>query len=126
MLALRAYGADSLLLPAALLIACAGEPKLSARDAADANDTGRVLTPTNENERRLLRELPALPSGKAQRVGDTNVVAEEPYASASGKSCRALQVTSGPTRPASHRLACTDGKVWFFVPDIFGGDAAAE
>jgi hypothetical protein len=110
----------------ALLGACSADPALSPRDAADAIDTGRVLAPSSDSERKVLRELPALQSGKEMTVGDARVVAEEPYASASGKSCRALLLTLGSTRRASHRLACSDGGAWFFVPDVFSGNSVAE
>jgi hypothetical protein len=109
----------------AFLTACSSHVT-SARDAADANDTGRRLAPTNEGERKLLQALAALPNGKEQRVGADTVVAEAPYEAASGRTCRALSVTLGATRRALHRLACSDGRGWFFVPDVFGSNAAAE
>jgi len=108
----------------ASLIACSSHPGTSARDTADANDTGRTLAPSGEGERTLLAELSVLPSGTARRVGEATVVAEAAYVSASGRTCRALHLKrSGRTY---HRLACNDGKLWFFVPDVFGNDAAAE
>ncbi|HWA73940.1 MAG TPA: DVU3141 family protein [Polyangiaceae bacterium] len=121
----RAYRIRGFSLPLGLVLgACSADPALNARDAADAIDTGRVLVPASESERKVLSELSALPSGKELAVGDARVVAEEPYASASGKNCRALQLTSGPTRRASHRLACSEGGAWFFVPDVFSGGSA--
>ncbi len=110
----------------ALLIACSSEPMTSPRDAADANDTGRRLAPNGQTERALLSALPSLPSGNERRIGDASVIAEPPYGAASSRTCRALHITQGPTRKTSHRLACTDGSGWFFVPDIFGSNAAPE
>jgi hypothetical protein len=110
-----------LLLLAVVLNACSGPPAASARDVADANDTGRTLSPQTANERQLLQQLSQLPNGKAQRIGDTNVIADAPYSAASGHTCRAVQLTGGPKRTADHRLACTDGHAWFFVPDVFVG-----
>jgi hypothetical protein len=97
---------------------------VSPRDAADANDTGRVLAPANDSERKLLEALPRIQDGREQRVAEAKVVAEAPYASASGKTCRALRL--GSARGESRRLACSDGKAWFFVPDVFGSNAVAE
>jgi hypothetical protein len=84
------------------------------------------LGPTGESERTLLRQLSTLPSGKQQQVGDATVTAEAPYQSASGRTCRALHVTRGKQQPATQRLACSDGKSWFFVPDVFGSNAVTE
>lgn len=107
-----------------LLSSCAGQPETNPRDAADANDTGRRLAPTGEGERALLRQLGTLPSGAARRVGDADVLAEEPYQAASGRVCRALQLTRQQPTRVSRRLACNDGKAWFFVPNVFGSNAA--
>lgn len=122
----RAYGARLPMLLTALLIACSSTPATSARDAADANDTGRKLVPTSESERALLKQLSGLPNGKAQRVGDATIVAEPPYHAASGHLCRALSVTAGANQQASHRLACSDGQSWFFVPDVFGANVPRQ
>lgn len=95
---------------------------------ADANDTGRTVAARSEGERALLGKVPSLPSGVVTRVGSDSVSAEEPYTAASGRTCRALTITPAASRNATHRLACTDGRTWFFVPDVFGseGDAGAE
>lgn len=105
----------------ALTLACSSQPQTSARDAADADDTGRTLDAKTSSERAILRDLSALPSAKPQHVGDAVVVAEAPYEAASGRTCRALQVTAAG-KP-SRRLACSDGKAWFFVPEVFGVSA---
>lgn len=123
---LRAYTAGLFLLLLPGFGGCASEPALNARDAADASDTGRVLAPANDSERRLLEALPRLAEGREQRVAEAKVVAEAPYASASGKTCRAVHFLSGPRPSETHRLACSDGKSWFFVPDVLGGTAVAE
>lgn len=115
-----------LTLPTAFLGACSAQPATSPRDAADANDTGRVVAPASDSERRLLKELPTLQSGRGRSVGDAKVVAEAPYASASGKTCRAVHVTPSQARDVRHRLACSDGKSWFFVPDVFDGKVLPE
>jgi len=104
---------------AALLAACAATPQPTAREVADANDTGRRLTAQTDAERGVLREVASLPSGVARRVGNAQVTAESAYNSASGRTCRALALTI--SQHTVHRLACSDGQAWFFVPDVFGG-----
>jgi len=106
----------------AFFSACAAQPQASPRDVADANDTGGRLAPGGETDRNLLRQLTKLPSGAPQRVGDATVVAEPAYEAASGQTCRALHVTIA-NAAARHRLACSDGKAWFFVPDVFGSNS---
>ncbi len=91
----------------------------SARDVADANDTGRTVTPQTANERLLLQQISALPNGRPSRIGHANVVADAAYNAASGHTCRALRLTPSGARTPDHRLACTDGRGWFFVPDVF-------
>lgn len=118
----RALGLVSLMPFIASLSACAAQPPPSPRDVADANDTGMRLAANGDGERALLRELPKLPSGASQRVSDATVVAEPAYQAASGQTCRALHVTHG-NASARHRLACTDGQSWFFVPDVFGSNS---
>ncbi len=102
-----------------LALACSSAPRLSARDVADANDTGRALAAKSDDERGVLGRLAVLPSGKHERVGGATVMAEAPYTAASGRTCRALRLTQAPTQAARRRLACSDGKAWFFVPDVF-------
>jgi hypothetical protein len=119
----RALALVTLMLLVVSLSACAGQPPTSPRDEADANDTGRRLAPSGEGERALLGRLSKLPSDAPQRVGDATILAEPPYQAASGQTCRALHVTQGKA-VARHRLACSDGVTWFFVPDVFGSNAA--
>ena len=106
--------------------ACTSAPVLSARDAADANDTGQTLGAKSESERALLRELPSLPSGSSRRIGDSSVVASLPYAAASGRTCRSLAITPAGAGKTRRQLACTDGNDWFFVPDVFGAGMAVK
>ena len=72
----------------------------------------------------MLREVASLPSGVTRRVGNSNVVAETPYVAASGRTCRALQLSEPAPAQTLHRLACSDGKTWFFVPDVFGSNGS--
>ncbi len=114
----RGLGAVAL----ALCVACASVPPASPRDVADANDTGRTLSPASRGEREVLQRISQLPAGTAQRVGDDTVVADAPYAAASGRTCRALRLTVSKTGKVSHRVACNGGSAWFFVPDVFGSN----
>lgn len=104
----------------ASLIGCSVPPPVSPRDAADANDTGRRVAPNGEGERALLSQVSAFPSGALRQLGATSVVAEDPYQAASGRVCRALRLTREKSQQIV-RLACNDGKSWFFVPDVFAG-----
>lgn len=110
-----------LLLP----LACAATPQPSAREVADANDTGQALTAKTEQDRAVLREVAGLPSGVARRISGTDVIAEAPYVAASGRTCRALQLGAPTPAQTTHRLACSDGQSWFFVPDVFGSSSEA-
>jgi hypothetical protein len=106
-----------------LMAGCSSVPPPSARDLADANDTGQVLPPGTASERAILAKLPTLPSGERQVVDGTELVAEPIYLAASGRSCRAVHL--GGTEPR-HRVACRVSEGWAFVPDVFGfADGAA-
>lgn len=104
---------------AVLLVSCAGRPSVTARDAAEANDTGAAIRGQTDDERALLAQLPRLPTGKPQRVQGLSVVADEPYEAASGRRCRPLHVQAAGAAHGAPRLACSDGTSWFFVPDVF-------
>lgn len=112
--------------PVALVFACASAPPPSPRDVADANDTGRAVAAQSDVERELLRRVPQLPADVSVGVGRVNVVAEPAYAAASGRTCRALRWQESASGKASRRLACTSGREWFFVPDVFGPGTASK
>lgn len=123
----RASEGSRLSLAALLLpLACSSAPQPGVRDLADANDTGRSVGARSDDERALLARLGTLPSGKPERVGTTTILAEPAYAAASGRTCRALQLTQGPRSVSRARLACSKGDAWFFVPDVFEGDTTQE
>jgi hypothetical protein len=108
------------------LVACSTTPPLSARDAADASDTGQWIVPKTPTERYLLQRLPSMPTGAPERVGELSVTADATYTAASGRTCRPLELSTIRTHAISHRLACTKGAAWFFVPDVFANSAIAE
>lgn len=108
------------------LVACSSPKPLAARDVADANDTGRTLAARTQAEQQLLARVGSLPSGSAQQLSGLNVIAEPAYAAASGHTCRALSITPSSPSMERHRIACTDGKNWFFVPDVFGTGEGQE
>ena len=111
-------------LACSLLFACASAPSPSARDLADANDTGRRLNTSNAADAALLGQLSAWPDGATRRLGDATVIAQASYFAASGQTCRAVHLTPGQGRVSVDRLACCEGQKWFFVPDVFGGEGA--
>lgn len=90
----------------------------SPRDAADANDTGRRVSPSGEGERLLLDQAASLPDETPRKIGRATVVAEPSYGAASGRTCRALQIKDDAKPRPERRLICSDGKTWFFVPDV--------
>lgn len=110
----------------ALLSGCSSHALPSARDAADASDTGGTVAASSPDERTLLEHIASLPSGAPKQLGDTSVVAERPYDAASGRTCRAVELRSSHVGPTLHRLACAQGKSWVFVPDVFGQGAKTE
>ena len=114
----------SALLLLLLPLACSSVRQPTARDVADANDTGRAVPAVSATERQVLSRVAGLPSGIATRIGDATVNAEAPYAAASARSCRALHITLSTSQQTLDRVACNDGRVWFFVPDIFGAPGA--
>jgi hypothetical protein len=121
-LAVRSSGLSSVL----LAIACSSQPAASASDIASANDTGRTVTATNDGERALLKEVANLPSGASRQVQGLTVRAGKTYAAASGRTCRALTVTSSGSKAPTERLVCSDGASWFFVPDVMGGTGSED
>ena len=104
---------------------CAGE-KPNPRDAADANDTGSTLPARSPSEQSILQQVAQLPAGSPRTLGDAVVVADPAYHAASGRTCRALAITHGKAKQVAHRLACSEGAAWFFVPDVLGLEATAE
>ncbi len=107
------------------MFGCSKPPSIAAQDAADANDTGGALAAKSDNERALLREVGSLPTDKPRQIGEAAVVAGAPYTAASGRTCRALHLTEKGSTKSEGRLVCNNGKVWFFVPDVFGGELSA-
>jgi hypothetical protein len=119
----RVPGVWLAMLGAWLCLSCS-KPVIAARDAADANDTGRTLAARSEAERAVLLKIATLPNDTPQQVGNITVVAGPPYDAASGRTCRALRLKSAGAGGSSDRLACSVGGAWFFVPDVFAGSAA--
>ncbi|HEU5076601.1 MAG TPA: DVU3141 family protein [Polyangiaceae bacterium] len=71
-------------------------------------------------EAKVLERLDQLPVAEARPVDTLSVVADAPYAAASGKTCRRLTLTPlEPPKTSRTRLACKDGDRWAFVPSVF-------
>lgn len=116
----------ALLLP----LSCGGQPAISPRDVADANDTGRHLPAKNESEKTILRQVGELPTGVQRSIGDSTVVADAVYSAAvNGRKCRSLRIgpkLAAKDAPTRQRVACTEGEGWFFVPDVLGTDTVPQ
>ena len=71
-------------------------------------------------EAKVLAELERLPPAQERTIDSLSVVADAPYAAASGKTCRRLTMTSRkPPKTSRTRLACRNGDSWGFVPSVF-------
>jgi len=77
-------------------------------------------------EAKVLEQLERLPVAQARNVDTLSVVADAPYAAASGKTCRRLTLTPvEPPKTSRTRLACKDAgqhagaSAWGFVPSVF-------
>jgi len=71
-------------------------------------------------EAKVLARLDRFPVAEARSVDTVSVVADAPYAAASGKTCRRLTFTpSTPPKTSRTRLACKDADRWTFVPSVF-------
>jgi hypothetical protein len=67
----------------------------------------------------------ALVAGSAtngvQHLAGGKVVVDPPYQSASGRLCRLVHGERTGSNSWRERLACSDGRAWFFVPEVFMG-----
>lgn len=81
------------------------------------------VPPQTEGERELLARLDEIPAGQEVTLGGQTFVADEAYASASGRACRSITVRSPEQSSVEVRLACQGDAGWVFVPDVFGDDA---
>ena len=102
-------------------LGCGGsQPPPDDPAVIDSRDTGGTVEPASEAERQLLAQLGELPAGRPQRIGPLRAVADAPYYAASGRICRSVTVTQdGAKQKGETRLACSEGKDWFFVPSVF-------
>lgn len=107
------------------MLGCSKPPSIAAQDAADANDTGGALAAQSDSERALLKEVGSMPTGTPRRIGSATVVADAPYTAASGRTCRALHLSAEGSKKAEGKLACNNGKGWFFAPDVFGSEPSS-
>ena len=109
-----------MILLTALASACGGGNRSRAEDVTDANDTGRVVPAGTPTEKAILAQLGQLPPGSRRSLGGGSVMAEPAYHAASGRICRAVHISEAGQPKVRQRLACSDGRVWFFVPDVLG------
>lgn len=86
--------------------------------------TAEAASPAEE---KVLTELDAWPPAAKKTIDSLEVIAEAPYAAASGKTCRRLVMTSTrPPRSSKTRLACQSGDRWGFVPSVFLAPMSSE
>lgn len=76
--------------------------------------------PSSEAERLALERAPNVPPARTVAViADSTVTFGERYASASGRTCRALRIEAAASVGTAHeRLLCLDGEAWVLVPDL--------
>lgn len=96
---------------------------VAARDVADANDTGALAASSSVADRRTLALIAGAPTHGVQHLVGGKVVVDPPYQSASGRLCRLVHGERAGSNTSRERLACSDGRAWFFVPDVFVGSS---
>jgi hypothetical protein len=98
------------------VMSCAGsQPAATSGAPASA---GGTIPPADSSEQEVLDRVGNLPPRAAVRVQGLTVFADYPYTAASGRTCRRLTLTRTGRQPTD-RMACSDGKSWFFVPSVF-------
>ena len=79
--------------------------------------------PGNPEESRILSEIASMKSGEKGAVDGTVFVIGEAYSSASGLNCKSVVINDGTTGTGNvGRVACDDGRAWFFVKNVFEAD----
>jgi hypothetical protein len=105
-------------LPLALaLMSCSGSAPPPETAAAPAR-AGGTIPPANSAEKEILLRIDQMPARAAVRVQGLTVIADYPYVAASGRTCRRITQTSS-SGASAERLACSDGRTWFYVPTVF-------
>lgn len=92
---------------------------LKKNTTAAASAANRVA-PVGNSEAELLTKLDSLPSGTLTRVASLEVLASRSFDAASGRTCRQLQWqdSKAANSAAQTRLACNEGKRWYYVPEV--------
>lgn len=85
----------------------------------DALDSGGSLEATTATERLVLSRLGELSPNAPQQVQGVLVTAGVPYSAASGRLCRSVIISQKRGPEVARKLACSAGKGWFFVPEVF-------
>lgn len=117
------------------LAACGGAaPGADSPEWQGASTGGGRVEPTSNTERKVLAELDQLPPNTPKTVDGVTVVADAPYFSASGRTCRRLTITARGAASGASRLVCKDPAAtddrsngnagWFYAPDVFAPPAA--
>jgi hypothetical protein len=102
--------------------ACASAPEPNDEDVwHESSLRPSRVPPQTQGERKLLTRLSDMPTNEPVRIGGQVFVAGEPYAAASGRTCRSVTVRAPDgSKGADVKLAC-HGRAggWTFVPDVF-------
>lgn len=121
----------SVALGAALLLwsicGCGGAGEPTERDIwyTQSLRPGRV-PPETAGERELLARMEEVPVGEPVALGSQIFVVDAPYAAASGRLCRSVEIRSSPSAESGEvKLACEENSGWAFVPDVFADERAA-
>ncbi len=101
--------------------ACGGAAEPTERDIwYTASLRPGSVPPTTEGERELLARIEQVPAGEPVALGGQVFVVDEPYAAASGRMCRSVEIRgSAGSETVEVKLACEEDAGWVFVPDVF-------
>jgi len=98
---------------------CAARPSVQRSGPTPSAPSGGVVPAASPDENQILEACSEMETGETKVVGELSVLAHAPYAAASGRLCRTLEIASEGGAPAQQRLVCEANKGWVFVPDLF-------
>jgi hypothetical protein len=106
-------------LAAVVSAGCSSQPRFPDAEDPAMEQHGRV-PPSSEVESQALKQLDSLAPNASVSILGRSVRASAPYAAASGRLCRRVEIGQGKKTGASTGLlACRDEREWHYVPDVF-------
>lgn len=90
-----------------------------------AADSGVINSGDKSSEQYsvILSELPIMQSGESGATGNVVFKAGYLYSSAAGLTCKTVTLSkSFDVSDTKNRVACDNGKNWFFISDVFQAD----